>query len=189
MTVTFDGPNRCIILGAVTTQSLRGIYSRWIDWVASSDYLKFLPAFPGAGVIADPPKVPVYLTLSNGWKIRPFAGSYTLRLTDGFLYTDDASDPFCPSGGIEPRIVYENPVIAVGYETGGGGGGNPWATILEGDKSAGDLMRLYAALLLGKSSGQPGAPIFLDTTGTMERIKMIVDANGNRTSVELDAKP
>ena len=70
-----------------------------------------------------------------------------------------------------------------------GAGGNPWVSIIEDDKSAADLMRLFAALLLGKSKGHPDAPIFMDTTGTIERIKMIVDANGNRTSVELDAKP
>ena len=114
--ILFNGSTRVISLDAATSVSLRAVYSRWVDWTTTSDNLKFFPAF---STVADPPKVPVYLTLENGWRILPYAGSYILSLTDGFLYTSDASDPFVPVVGVEPRIRFENPVVAVGYSTSG----------------------------------------------------------------------
>lgn len=115
MAITFDGVNKIIQLDGAATVSIRAIYSRWIDWTALSDNAKFLPAF---SVIADPPTVPVYATLLNGWLVRPLAGAYTLTLDDGFLYRDGGGDPISPVvSGTEPRIRYQNPVIAVGYST------------------------------------------------------------------------
>lgn len=113
--ILFNGSTRVISLDAATSVSLRAVYSRWVDWTTTSDNLKFFPAF---STVADPPKVPVYLTLENGWRILPTAGAYILSLTDGFLYTSDASDPFVPVVGVEPRIRFENPVVAVGYSSG-----------------------------------------------------------------------
>jgi hypothetical protein len=115
--ITFNGTTKIIQLDSSTTVSIRGIYSRWVEWAAESDNLKFLPAFE---VIADPPSVPVYATLMNGWLVRPLAGSYTLTLDDGFLYSSGGGDPITPVlSGVEPRIRYQNPVIAVGYSIGG----------------------------------------------------------------------
>jgi hypothetical protein len=111
--ITFDGTAKIIQLDGAATVSIRGIYSRWVDWAAT--HLGYLPAF---AVVADPPTVPVYATLMNGWLVRPAAGSYTLTLNDGFLYRYGGGDPIAPvTSGTEPRIRYENPVIAVGYST------------------------------------------------------------------------
>lgn len=120
MVTQIDGPNKIIELDASPTESVRAIYSAWVDWVAEGNE-RFLPAFPAAGVIGDPPTVPVYVSLDNGWKLRATPGSYTKSVAGGFIATGDGSDPFAPSGGVEPRIVYRDPVIAVGYATGGGG--------------------------------------------------------------------
>lgn len=120
--VTFDGPNKVIVLDGSLSESIQNLYSRWVDWCNLN--LQYLPAFT---VVADPPQVPVYATLINGWKIRPLGGSgsaYILNISEGFLYTSDTSDPFVPVlSGHEPRIRWENPVIAVGYVIGGGGTG------------------------------------------------------------------
>lgn len=116
MPLSFDGPNKLISLDSNPTVSIRSIYSRWIDWVASLENTKYLPAF---SVIADPPTVPVYATLINGWKIRPVGGDYILTLNDGFLYTEDDSDPFADViSGEQPKIRFQNPVVAVGYPIG-----------------------------------------------------------------------
>jgi hypothetical protein len=114
MAITFDGTDKIIQLDGSLSTSIRAVYSRWVDWVASSDNLKYQPAF---SVVADPPAVPVYATLLNGWIVRPLAGAYTLTLSDGFLYDGAGGDPIATSGGVEPRIRYQNPVIAVGYST------------------------------------------------------------------------
>ena len=120
--VTFDGPNKVIVLDGSLTESIQNLYSRWVDWCTLN--LKYLPAFT---VIADPPQVPVYATLINGWRVRPLGGigaSYILNVTSGFLYTAEGTDPFLPVlSGYEPRVRWENPVIAVGYAISGGGGG------------------------------------------------------------------
>ncbi len=113
--ITFNGPNKLIILDNSTLVSVRDIYSSWVNWIATSDNIKYPLALT---TIGDPPVVPCYFYLQNGFKIKPYAGSYTLTLNDGFLYTSDSSDPFVSSGGIEPRIIYQNPVLAVGYSSG-----------------------------------------------------------------------
>ena len=116
MTLTLDGPNKIINLDGAARVSIRAVYSAWADWMLLDDNLKYLPAF---STTADPPKVPVYATLENGWRIRPAAGNYILTLYDGFLYSTEP-DPFAPVlSGQEPRIRWENPVVAVGYSTGG----------------------------------------------------------------------
>jgi hypothetical protein len=115
MALSFDGPNKLILLDGALTVSIRAIVSRWTDWAATSDNSKFLPAFT---TIADPPTVPLYATLINGWLVRPLGGAYILTLNDGFLYRDGGGDPFAPvAAGAEPRIRWENPVIAVGFST------------------------------------------------------------------------
>lgn len=118
MAITIDGPNQIIQLDGATEVSVRAIYSAWVDWTALSDNGKFLEAFT---TIADPPTVPVYATLVNGWRVRPLGGDYTLTLNDGFLYVFGGGDPFVAvASGDEPRIRYENPVLAVGFATGSG---------------------------------------------------------------------
>jgi hypothetical protein len=115
MAITFDGASKRIVLDGGLTVSIRDIYSRWVDWLSVSDNSKYLPAFQ---TIADPPTVPLYATLLNGWLVRPLAGSYILTVNDGFLYVDGGGDPFAVvTSGVEPRIRWENPVIAVGYST------------------------------------------------------------------------
>jgi hypothetical protein len=115
--ITFDGSLRLIYLDGAPSVSIREIYSRWVDWVAQGDNLKWLPAF---STVADPPIIPLYATLLHGWCISPLAGTYTLRLTDGFIYDADGGEPVCEAHGVgqEPRVRYEQPVIAVGYATG-----------------------------------------------------------------------
>ena len=114
MAITFDGPNKKILLDGTATVSVREIYSRWVDWVASN--LQYLPAFR---TIADPPVVPVYAFLINEWCIVPLGGDYTLVINDGFLDTDSVIMPiFCPvTSGSEPRIRYDKPAVAIGYST------------------------------------------------------------------------
>lgn len=55
------------------------------------------------------------------------------------------------------------------------------------DYSQDDLLRLMAAVLLGKVSGHPGSPDFRDVNDTKNRVSATTDADGNRTAVTLDA--
>jgi hypothetical protein len=114
--ITFDGAERKIYLDGTPTVSVRAIYSAWVDWIATAENLKWLPAFR---TIADPPTVPVYAFLTNDWCVVPVGGAYTLIINDGFLDTDSMiMEVFCPAApGPEPRIRYDKPAVALGYST------------------------------------------------------------------------
>jgi hypothetical protein len=48
------------------------------------------------------------------------------------------------------------------------------------------VLRLMAAMLLGKVQGGPGTPAFRDLNDTVDRVQMTADASGNRTAVTLE---
>ena len=54
------------------------------------------------------------------------------------------------------------------------------------DYKARELMRLFAAVLLGKVSGLPGSPVFRDANDTKNRVSATTDGDGNRSAVTLD---
>ena len=62
-----------------------------------------------------------------------------------------------------------------------------WAEVMEGAVSAVQMMRGFAAALLGKASGLDGTTaLYRDTGDTKDRITATVDSSGNRTAVTRD---
>ena len=124
MGYNFDGSTKVISLTAGTTSmSVRDLYSRWKEWVATGTNARFLPAFSTVG--GDPLGGGVYVTfyafLANGWRIRPQEASHTLTVTDGVITTDDGSDPFIATlGAYNVQIKYSQPVKTETVATGGG---------------------------------------------------------------------
>jgi hypothetical protein len=125
--LTFDGPNKRIILTAGTVSlSVRDLWSRWVDWWLTSDNSKFLRAMdtvggndidPGTGT-----KIPVYAFLQNGWRLRPQESNHTLVVGDGVVLVDGGGDPFVDTAGsFIVRINYQQPVQAISFSTGGSG--------------------------------------------------------------------
>lgn len=93
MGFTFDGPNKLIILTPATIAIEAGLmYSRWKDWVATSDNSKYLPAMSVLGGDPLPGGLFVGSTffLESGWKIRPFEGNHSLNIS-GNLFSRDGS--------------------------------------------------------------------------------------------------
>ena len=130
MAITFDGPNKLAILSGTTSLSVRDFWSRWIDWLLTSDNSKYLIAMTGLGGDDIDPiagtKVPVFVFLTNGWKIRPQESSHTLNVTDGILLVSGGGDPFVNTlGSYVVRINYQQPVQAISFATGEGGGATP----------------------------------------------------------------
>jgi hypothetical protein len=125
--LTFDGPNKLIIISATTTLDVGDMWSRWVDWLLTSDNSKYLAAMrkvggddidPGAGTL-----VPLYIYLTNGWRIRQQESSHTLSVSGGVVLVDGGGDPFVNTlGSYIVRINYQQPVQAIGYSSGGGGG-------------------------------------------------------------------
>lgn len=124
MAYTFDGPNKLIILSSGTTVcDIKDMYSRWKEWVATSNNSKYLPAMSVLG--GDPLPGGRYLGttyfLENGWKVRPYEGNHTLSIS-GNIYSRDGTDPFVNTIGsynVRIMLVVSNLVDTV--STGGVG--------------------------------------------------------------------
>lgn len=93
--VTFDGVNKLIIVnpGVTTLDVKTDLYSDWKEWVRNEDYLKFLPPFNTVGgePIVGGQSLDVTFFLINGWKIKPYYGSYTLDVIGNLFDVDGGS--------------------------------------------------------------------------------------------------
>jgi hypothetical protein len=199
MAYTFDGVAKTITLTAQTTMSVRDVYSRWVDWVITSDNTKFLPAFatlggdsidPGTGT-----SVPIYAFLINGWRIRPQESSHTLTVNDGILLVQGGGDPFLSTlGNYNVRVNYQQPVQAITVSTGGGGGASVTdivngvlAALIEPGTTLQQSLRLSNSVLGGKVSGVgSGIERFRNLADSKDRVISVTDDNGNRASVTRD---
>ena len=90
--VTFDGVNRLILINPGETQIdvQRDIYSAWKEWVQLESNTKFLQALATVGgepTVAGQ-RLDVTYFLINGWRIKPYPGSYTLTLVGNIFEID-----------------------------------------------------------------------------------------------------
>ena len=126
--VTFDGPNKLIIVnfGETELDVAIDLYSDWKEWVVLADNAKYLQAMYTTG--GDPTvgskTIAPYFFLMNGWKIRPHEADHQLTLT-GNLFVDDTGtyggNYFVPTLGsynVTTTILITSD--AVGITTGGG---------------------------------------------------------------------
>lgn len=123
--MTFDGPNKLIVLSAATLD-LQTLWAAWKAWLraGNAQYALALntvggePIDPSAGTL-----VPLYLFLLNGWKLRPMEADHTLSVVGGTLLVEGGGDPFVSTlGDFTVRIRYQQPVQAIGYSTSGSTG-------------------------------------------------------------------
>tara|TARA_R110002020_G_scaffold453632_1_gene668621 strand:- start:16108 stop:16566 length:459 start_codon:yes stop_codon:yes gene_type:complete len=117
MITSIDGVNKIIDLDDSPTEDVQVLYSEFAN--AHNQNNDWLPAF---NTLADLPRVPVYLFFINDWKIRMESNGtpYIKTFVQGFLIPqNEGGDPFTTNGGVEPRVRYSEPVLAVGYDSGG----------------------------------------------------------------------
>jgi hypothetical protein len=189
MAFIFDGPIRTITLTAGTVEmSVPALYSAWVDWVATSDNAKYLPAFRTVGgdvvdAVAGT-TIPAYCYLINGWHIHPQMADHTLNVTGGILLRDGGGDPFEDVPGYTIRINYSQPVQAITVATGGGSGA-AWTDTMEGDLSYGESMRLQHAVLVGLTEIVNNIVKFKGADGTTDRVTATMTGS-QRTSVVLN---
>ena len=82
--VTFDGPNKLIIIneGVTELDVQTDLYSDWKEWNLLENNLKYLSAFNTVGgepTVAGQ-RLDVTYFLINGWKLKPYPGSYDLNI-------------------------------------------------------------------------------------------------------------
>jgi len=123
--IEFDGPNKRINLTTGTiTLNVVDLWSRWVDWVATDDNSKYLPAFSTTGGddidVSAGTSIPIYAFLQNGWRVKPQEASHTLSVPGGILLVEGGGDPFVnTNGSYVIRINYSQPVQAITVATGG----------------------------------------------------------------------
>ncbi len=123
MAYTIDPANKRIVLDS-TNVTAKSIYAAWVDWVALSDNIKYLPAFRTAGGddLGGGLSIPPYYFLLNGWRVRPMEADQTLTI-DGNLFVDGGGDPVVPTlGDFNVLVKSVVPVQAQGISTSGSTG-------------------------------------------------------------------
>jgi len=128
MPLSFDGPTKVITITTDTTLDVKDLWSRWVDWLLTSDNSKYELAMEQVGGndidLGAGTSIPIYIFLLNGWKVKPKEANHTLAVTNAILVVDGGGDPFVnTTGSFVVRVNYQQPVQAIGVSTGGSGGG------------------------------------------------------------------
>jgi hypothetical protein len=115
--VTFDGPNRLIIVdNAITELDVQiDLYSDWKEWVQTSDNSKYFQAFrtvagdpiPGGRFISGHYFLQnqVQPDAGTGWRIRPHEADHELTLIGNLWPEDEALATFVPTVGAYTVLV------------------------------------------------------------------------------------
>lgn len=192
-----DGISKTITLTTGTTQvSVRDLWSRWVDWFLTGDNSKFLPAFQTVGGddidIANGTKIPIYSFLQNGWRIKPQESNHTLTINDGILLVNGGGDPFLnTNGAYTVRVNYQQPVQAISFSTGGGitPVTDVWNQVIEGGYTSGDLMRIMASIMAGKTNiidngNNTATVVFRDVNDTVDKVTATMEGS-ERVNIDL----
>ena len=98
--VTFDGVNKLILIneGETNINVQSDIYSDWKEWVRTEDNLKYLEPLSTVGgePTIEGQRLDVTFFLINGWKIKPYSGTYDLTL-DGNIFDVDGGSIKVPA--------------------------------------------------------------------------------------------
>jgi len=116
MAIVFDPATQIITLDTLSVSTSQ-LWSRWVDWVATSDNAKYLPAFSQLGGVAP---VALYITLENGWKVRPMEAAGQTTVTGNLLVAGGGSPFVATVGTFASQVVLEAPLSAQAIAVGSG---------------------------------------------------------------------
>lgn len=97
--VTFDGPNRLILInfGVTEINFLQDVYSNWKEWMLdpTSVNAKYLPAISviGGDPLPGSRQLGTTFFLENGWRMRTWNGNHTLTV-NGNVFTREGDELF-----------------------------------------------------------------------------------------------
>lgn len=123
MAITFDASAQRIILDGASVTATE-IYSRWVDWAATSDNLKYGMVIRqvGSDDLGGGLSIPPYYFLQGSWRVRPMESSHTLIIT-GNLFVEGGGVPVVNTlGNYNVAVQYTVPVQAQGISTSGSTG-------------------------------------------------------------------
>ena len=122
MAITFDPAAKRIILDSPSTSATE-IYSRWVDWAAQGDNIKYgmWIRTVGGDDLGGGLSIPPYYFLQGSVRVRPMEAPHTLDL-EGNLFVEGGGDPVVSTLGNFNVIVKNTvPVQAQAFSTSGGG--------------------------------------------------------------------
>ena len=175
--VTFDGPNKIILVNAgVTELDFReDVYSNWKEWILVDEFVnaQFEQALSVVGGDPLPGDRILGSTffLENGWKIRSWEGDHILTIT-GNVFSRDGSDPVLPPLG-EFKVT-------VNFNT---------STLVEGGRQVGAELGIDSVIQISEIWKIHGLDITspLNVTGTSRSAdyiqQTITDAGGGNVTV------
>ena len=123
--MTFDGANRRIILNS-TSVTASEIWSRYMDWLgADSNNAKWGLAMTqvGGDDLGGGLYIPIYVFLTNGWRVRPMEANHQLTITGNLFVAEGGSPLVNTLGNYNVIAQYTVPVQAQAMATSGGSGG------------------------------------------------------------------
>lgn len=161
MPIVFDPAAKRIILDSASVSATE-VFSRWEDWAAQSDNVKYGMVIRqvGGDDLGGGLSIPPYYFLQNGWRVRPMESNHNLTIT-GNLFVEGGGVPVVPTlGTFQVNVNYTVPVQAQGISTSGGGG--PSASAIADEIMARlaaatipvDVKRMNGALLAGDGTPQ-----------------------------------
>ena len=121
MALLFDAGTRRIILDSASISATE-IYSRWVDWAAQGDNLKYGMVLRqvGGDDLGGGLAIPPYYFLQGGWRVRPMEASHQLSLL-GNLFVEGGGSPVVNTlGQFNVLVQYTVPVQAQAFSTAGG---------------------------------------------------------------------
>lgn len=137
MAITFDPATKRIILDSVTVTATE-IYSRWVDWAAEDDNLKYglVVRSVGGDDLGGGLFIPPYFFLQDGWRVRPIESNHDLLIT-GNLFVEEGGVPVVRTIGVfQVNVNYTVPVQAQAFSTDGAGSAPTAAQIAAAVKNA-----------------------------------------------------
>ena len=201
MTIAFDGVTKLATLSSgTTTLTVPELWSRWVDWVATSDNSKYPIALAqiGGDEISAGKYLGVTFFLENGWKIRPYEGNHTLTIT-GNLFSRDGSSPVAHTiGDYNVTVNMSTSNLVDTISTSGGGGSS--LTAAEIATAVWDRMNALhmntgsfgEAISMTKATGDANFSQLVDVNAKLDAATLVIQTllkyENNRTRIDQTAK-
>lgn len=112
--VTFDGPNKLILVNAEQTEIdvQEDIYSNWKEWVLQRDNAKYPQAITSLGgdPITEERFVGDTYFLENGWRIKPWIteSGYVLTIIGNIYTRETGANPVVPTSNVSVNLTRSN---------------------------------------------------------------------------------
>lgn len=152
MSIVFDPSAKRIILDSASVSATE-IFSRWEDWAALSDNIKYGMVIRqvGSDDLGSGLSIPPYYFLQSGWRVRPMESNHNLTIT-GNLFVEGGGVPVVSTlGTYQVNVNYTVPVQAQGVSTSGSTGPTV-SEIVAGIMAQAQITPIHSNVVAGQSS-------------------------------------